>query len=157
MAAQTNLTTQLKKFEFFSDFSADELRLIENVGQHVSLKKQTILTDCNEEADYLYLLLEGGVEIILPYADNAKQLHIFSAKPGDFVGWSSLLKPYIYTGQSRILEDSLLMKFEAEDLLPILYNNNHIGYKFMHKISEMISRRLWRALLKITTDKNFKS
>jgi CRP-like cAMP-binding protein len=99
----------------------------------------------NDEALNLYIVEEGAVALCLNLYLNGSGPHIEAMSPlgrGEMLGWSSLVKPYIYTLAAQAVEDSKLLVINAVPLRELLEDNPHFGYQLMKRLAEVMGERL---------------
>ena len=99
-----------------------------------------------DAADRLYVVLEGKVALCFPmsFGNVMKDVTVESARPGQTLGWSTLVKPYRFTLSARASETTRLVSFSRNDLLSIFEDEPRIGYLVLTALSELMGFRLLR-------------
>jgi CRP-like cAMP-binding protein len=151
----------LKGFPIFYDIPQEHLSEISQVGKFSNFDlSQTIFQD-GENAFNLFGVVDGEVELSITVRDkilkaNIKyeeyvQTHfetiendiiVDSIEPGEVFGWSALINPRLYTTTAKCSKPSIIMSLPADKLQAIFNKNSQLGYLFMVRVSEIISRRL---------------
>jgi CRP-like cAMP-binding protein len=66
-------------------------------------------------------------------------------QPGDFMGWSSLVKPGRMTASGSCVTDIKLVAIDSRQLKELMEQNSHIGFVIMKELAGSINRRLKEA------------
>jgi len=93
------------------------------------------------KASMLYLVKEGKVAIRMTSRDG-HEVTIDELGPGELFGWSAVLDHPMFTAAVWTLEDSTFILFDGQQLRRLFEVNNHIGYRVMKSIADVISSRL---------------
>ena len=132
---------ELEDSNLFHGFSGDVLETIKNVMQPVSLKSGDTLFKQNEIATELYVVLEGEIDILLPYGKNHyKRLAKFG--PGAFFGEIVFLKPGPRTADAKTIKDSELLMLSDQGFQQLRQANPHAAIKLLMRLSRELSERL---------------
>lgn len=91
-----------------------------NVGNWLSMPRGDILLYENQTADYLMLLFQGTVEILV----GNKQVAVLY--PGSFVGEMSFLSGEMTTATAKAITDVKLYTWKKIDLLKLLSKNQEL-------------------------------
>ncbi len=95
-----------------------------------------------EEADQLYILEEGGVEIVIPGDTDV----LFAVtEPGSVFGWSALVDPRQYTASARSTEPSKVLRIDGDRLLRLFEKHPAEGLTVMRRLAGVIAGRLMRS------------
>jgi CRP/FNR family cyclic AMP-dependent transcriptional regulator len=95
------------------------------------------------EAAGLYLLLEGRVQVRMTSRDG-HEVVIDELGPGDLFGWSSVLDRSSFKSAIWTLEECSLAVIDGKQMRALFEANNHIGYRVVREIAEIIASRLER-------------
>ena len=142
----------LRRFPLFAGQSFYMLEEIASISEEVEAKKGEWLFRENEEASKFYVILEGkiGLSLYLFVGGEGQHLQaISSLGKGELVGWSSLVKPNVYTLNGQVEEDSRLLVIQAEPLRELLDDNPECGYHLTKRVAEVISERLVYAYIQL--------
>ena len=137
-------TELLRRYPLFAGQNHYMLEEIARLSSEVTRAKNEWLFHENEEANRLYLVLEGAVALTLFVYLNGKQQHLatsHSLGKNEIVGWSSIVKPHQYKLGARAVKDSQLLEINAIPLRQLLDDNPEYGYHFLRQITEVISER----------------
>jgi CRP-like cAMP-binding protein len=151
----------LSRFGFLADLPAGMLADMAAASRLVSFEPSTVIYRVGDEADTLYGLIEGEVELSLEVLEKdleaevefeesvrlrvrekASQISVDTARPGHVFGWSAL------TGRRRrtvTATCSLLAKaaaIPARNLTAMCEKDHTFGYALMQRLVEIIMKRL---------------
>ncbi len=135
----------LRRFPLFAGQSPYMLKEIAMISEEVELEAGQWLFQEKDEAKKLCLVLEGGIALTMYLYLNGKGQHVSMTSPmrkGEVVGWSALVKPYIYTLGAQAIEKSKVIVIDGPALVTLLDDNPEYGYLLIKKIAEVISERL---------------
>jgi len=152
-------TELLRRYPLFAGQSHYMLEEIAMISNEISKATDEWLFQENEEAEKLYLILDGAVALTLYVYLNGSGQHLASThslEKGEIVGWSSIVPPHQYKLGARAVKESKLLEIDATVLRQLLDDNPEYGYYFLRQISEVLSERFMMLniqLLSIMTDK----
>jgi len=128
----------------FKGLAPDEAEAFINRCEKRVYPDHTVLFKEMTEATTLYLLLEGEVELkfIMPAQKGEAVLAI--RKPGDAIGWSSLVPPHQYTFSGVCNGRVTLLQIDRGSMQAVFATNYHLGYIFMRNIAALSGDRLHR-------------
>jgi len=104
--------------------------------------KGTILFEKGEKAKYLYILLEGKINLVI---QNGGSLVYSLTESGEVFGWSALIEPGIYTASGISAANLKVVKIQREKLEKIFDLYPHAGVKILKRIGGVFSKRLSNA------------
>ena len=98
------------------DKSVDEM-----ITDEEKYEKGQILFNIDEEAGECYLLLEGAVDLHYIIVDEQepqlrKEFVVGTINPGEVLGISSVIEPYIYTATAIVINDRVKERLERAAL-----------------------------------------
>ncbi|MFC2172259.1 Crp/Fnr family transcriptional regulator [Acidobacteriota bacterium] len=134
---------QLKRIEVLEFLSDQMLEKLLPYLELVELEEgQSIFKD-GDFADKFYMCLQG--KVLLEERLSPKiTVTIFSIKPGQAFGVSSLLEPVYYESDAICSEPSTLIAGKGEDILQLLEEDHSMGYLLMKRINMILFRYLQR-------------
>ena len=96
-----------------------------------------------DEATMLYLIVEGGIDLLfeMPQRENADTT-IASLKLGETVGWSAIVPPYQYRLSGYCRGNTKLLEIDQETLHVLFQTNYHLAYIFMRNIAVLAGERV---------------
>ncbi|MBI4585384.1 MAG: Crp/Fnr family transcriptional regulator [Planctomycetes bacterium] len=134
----------LRRAELFDGLCDDEVSRLAAIARPRSLRAGEYLFLLGDNADKLYVVLKGSMDLCFPlsFGGVIKDITLESLPSGRTLGWSSFVKPYRFTLSARAAEATELIGFPRTELVRLFDAFPRIGYLFSHKLSEIIGRRL---------------
>lgn len=129
----------VKEIDLFKETDPEVMKEIGDICSEESYAKDTVLFKRGEEADYLYILEEGSVNLVI---ENGGSLVFSLTEPGDVFGWSSMVESGQYTASGVCVTDLKVVKIERERLDKIFNLHPDVGLKVLKRLAGVISQRL---------------
>lgn len=105
-----------------------------------------VIFKAGDEAKNLYVLKEGQVDLVMEVPSKSKQattqVVIERITTGGFFGWSAIVEPHFYTMSAVCKELSTMVLINGAELIALLDNDYHIGYRVYQSLSRIIGVRL---------------
>jgi CRP-like cAMP-binding protein len=104
-----------------------------------------IIFSAGEEAQYVYVLKEGEVDLMIqvpPKSQQPAKVIIDRVTTGGLFGWSALVKPQFYTMSAVCEKPAKAVVIGGSELKALFERDNHIGYKVLQGLSHVIGLRL---------------
>jgi len=132
---------ELKDSELCHGLSDDVLKTLGDVMQPVSLKSGDTLFEMNDVATELYVVIEGEIDILLPYSKHHhKRLGKFG--PGAFFGEIVFLKPGPRTASAKAMRDTQLLILDNDGFNQLKKQNPEAAIKLIMRLGRELSERL---------------
>lgn len=132
----------IKRIDFFKDFTEDELKAVQEICNEENYSAGTVIFNEDEPALHLYVLKTGKVSIDIK-VDSGRYLSVLTlsnfAEP---LGWSAIVEPFRFTASGRCVEDSTVISIDAMKLLELIKNDYRMGFLVMRRIAQLISERI---------------
>jgi len=131
----------LKEVAFFEDFSDEELEFF---SKKVSLRyvpEDTWLIKKGEIGDYLFFIVEGGVEVRLDQKDT-KRIVIATFTRGACVGEMAMVDDYPRSADIVVTKPSELLLLTRNGFERMCRENPAAGIKFLRSLAKNLSIRL---------------
>ncbi len=137
----------LRRYPIFAGLNEAQLRAIAMIADEVNCESGTILLEEGKEAETLFLLINGGIDITYkseePYhPKGSKVFHVGDINPGELFGISSLVDPYRYNASATSSQACKLIKFDAKALRTLADLDCSLGYALIQQIAKTIMERL---------------
>lgn len=133
----------LRRFSMFAGLDEEDIKNLAMEAEEVRLPANQSLFTERDDADALYLIIKGEIELQLALDQERKsRTNLTTVVTGEMVGWSALVDPYIYTMSAVALTDVRLVKFDAQRLRDMLEENPRLGYAFSNRVMKALSTRL---------------
>ena len=128
----------LNNVPLFSGLSGDELNSLEQLGEIKKYKKKTVIINKGEQAEGLYIILSGKVEIYVS-DDAGKEVVLNVQGPGEHFGELALLGGMERTASVETLEDSSFMIITKDVFTNFLHSNPKIPLNLIRGLVERVT------------------
>ena len=133
----------LQGFDLFGGLTEEQFEKLAMATELVEKNQDEVLFHVGEEAEDIFILLDGKVNIQVKLTSRPETVGIVVLQNrGQLVGWSGLFEGSYYTARAICLEDSRLMKVNGKKLMDVLESDQAAGFEVMREISKVISTRI---------------
>ena len=137
----------LRRYPFFGPFSDQEQKEIAMMADEMDAVEGTVLFENEQDADILYLLITGGVDLYDVSVDEfepslRKEFFVGEIDPGEILSISAVIEPYKVTATAKINAPSPLVKIDAHRLRAFADKDPKFGFKLMHQVAKLSLERL---------------
>lgn len=140
----------LRSTAFFEELSDSMLERLAGIGQVKLYPEGVYLNQRERTAKYFYLILDGEISLQMESL-TGKTVRLETITPGGAIGFSSLIEmePKRYIGDAKTLTDVKVLRFHADDMALLFYQDFEMGFLIMKKIAFIAKRRLMYRTLPI--------
>lgn len=165
-------TSQLPKHDIFHYLRPEQINSIENISETIDRHAGDLVYTRGEKARYLYALLDGHVELLLPGKEGIAVLieslnrdaifgtsasfaprawwFIDHRNPNDAIfGTKTSFEPGTYTLTARCTADSKILKIDTSALRQLLEEDCRMGYAIQRHISDLYFKRFVETMNKL--------
>jgi len=128
----------LKKQDFFSGISQNNINLISESATIKHVKKDNYVFKVGENARKFYLILKGKVSLEVEHENKIFDLEIINE--GEILGWSWQFPPYKWNFSAKAIEDLELIEFDVD----IFYQKCNINIKNNVKKTTIYKKKTYR-------------
>lgn len=134
----------LRRAELTNGLSEAQLQLLATIAREFSLRSGEILFRLGDEADTIFVVVSGSVQLTIPLkvVGEERDIVIETLAAGDSLAWSSMIAPHRLTTSARATASSQLIGFVRSDLLSLLDDVPEVGYVVMTNLANIMGRRL---------------
>jgi CRP/FNR family cyclic AMP-dependent transcriptional regulator len=135
----------LRTCEVFAELTDEELQRILPLCHEEQHPKDEVMFSEGDEATAFYILTEGQVSlqyVICPQPEYCQDARILLDKPGDYMGWSSLVKPSRMTASGLSLADVHLVAIDGKGLSELMERDSHMGFVILKELAGSLNKRL---------------
>ncbi len=133
----------LRRFSLFAGLDPAWFKDIAMVGEEVKLAQGEWLFHEGDDADALYLVLNGSVELKIDLdVQSSRQADISTVSAGEVLGWSALVEPEVYTLGAVAASDVQLVRLDAAGLRKLMEQNCEFGFHLMRQLAKVLGQRL---------------
>ena len=131
----------LDQLTLFQDFSPEQRSLLGKMFQPSHEPAGTQLFEQGASADYLYLVIDGEVQIRYK-PDDGPTLTVARVRREGVVGWSAALGSPLYTSSAVCSEECRLLRVRGEDLRLLYAKHPDTGRLVLERLAAVIAERL---------------
>lgn len=130
----------LESVPLFKDVDNNILQLLEPLFEAYSCTAETVIFEQGDPAHYLYLILDGTVEMrYKPY--DGPPLTITNLPQGSIIGWSAVIGNSVYTSGAICKEDCHAIRMRRQDLHNLCAKEPEAGRIILNLLAESVSSR----------------
>ena len=130
----------LASVPLFKDVDKYTLQLLEPLFESYTCTAGTVIFEQGQMAHYLYLLLEGTVEIhYKPY--DGPPLTVTNLEQGAIFGWSAAIGNAVYTSGAVCRKDCRTIRISSRDLHKLCAKEPEAGRIILDLLAESVSSR----------------
>ncbi len=134
----------LRRYPFFALLTDDQLKAIAMVAEEKTYPKEALLVKENTPATKLILLLEGDVDLIYSGGGEGAITNalVGSIAPGEMLGVSSIIEPYIYISSARATIPTRVVEMDGAAVRALMQVDKLLGYALMRNVATAVLERL---------------
>ncbi|MBN1451885.1 MAG: cyclic nucleotide-binding domain-containing protein [Anaerolineales bacterium] len=130
----------LETVPLFKGLDNNTLQLLEPLFETYSCSAREVIFEQGDPAHYLYLILEGAVEVrYKPY--DGPPLTITNLEQGSIIGWSAVIGNSAYTSGAVCKEDCQAIRMSSRDLHELCAREPEAGRIILNLLAESVSLR----------------
>ena len=138
----------LKQFELFRGFTPEQLEALVSICRREEYDSGATILSEGAQANAFYAIEAGrvAIEMRVQFGERgiSRQATTQLLRGGQYLGWSTLVPPYTYTGSAISLEPSTLLVFDGDKLRELADQDHHLGYRFMQIITRSVATHMMR-------------
>jgi CRP-like cAMP-binding protein len=134
----------LRRYPFFAMLNDEQLKAIAMIAEEKTYPKEYLLVKENAPANKLLLLLEGDVDLIYSGGGEGaiSNALVGSIAPGEMMGVSSLIEPYVYISSARTTIPVRVIEIDGKALRTLMQEDKSLGYTLMCNVATAVLERL---------------
>jgi len=137
----------LRRYPFFSFMNHEQLREVAMITDEVTVNKGDILFNIDEEADACFMLQDGAIDLHYIVVDEhepdlRKEFVVGTINPGEVLGISAVIEPYVYSATAIAVNDSRLLKIDAVALKELCAEDADLDYGLQRMVAKSTMERL---------------
>lgn len=132
----------LESVPLFKDVDGDVLKLLEPLFEPYSCSAGTIIFEQGQLAHYLYLILEGNIDIrYKPY--DGPLITVTTLERGAIFGWSAVIGNDTYTSGAVCKDGCQAIRMRSRDLHKLCAKETEAGRIILNLLADSVSSR-WK-------------
>ena len=137
---KSKVIREVDLFEYVSD---EIVAGMAKAAKEMKFSKGELIFHEEEEAEYLYILLEGKISMGVSLTSKPTTVTVTVLDtPNLLFGWSAIVKPYRFTAYGLCEEDTKVLAIPGDTILDLLQQDPPTAYTVMKRLTELISGRL---------------
>ena len=137
----------LRKYPFFGSLEDSHLRELAMLAEEVTYGSGEVIFQEGGQADALYFLLEGYVDLFFTLADKTaasqgKGIPVGVINPGEPFSISALIVPHVLTATACTAIPSRVLKFDSKRLQALFKQDRRLAYALTHQAARAAIERL---------------
>ena len=132
----------LKKTELFKDLKESQINVLLSQSSVESFPKGETIFRQGEEANYLYVLIQGAVDLTVKAEEQVDWMTSKIEKEGAVFGTPSLMEPFRYNVTATCLNPAKVLRIEANYLKEKMEEDPMMGMEVMKKLASIYFNRL---------------
>lgn len=150
MFQQADLEETLQGIPWFLELQQKQINQLANISKLVQLAPGQDLFAEGGKQDFLFILLEGEIELTL-YVPMCGEQHVFTAEPLDVLGWDQLT-PVIRQrfGSAHATKPSLLVAIAGEAMRCLAEEDHELGFFVYRRLANVVASRMLNIRLAMT-------
>jgi CRP/FNR family cyclic AMP-dependent transcriptional regulator len=130
----------LESLPLFKDLDNQTLQLLEPLFEAYSCSAGEVIFEQGDPAHYLYLILEGIVEVrYKPY--DGPPITITNLEQDSIIGWSAVIGNAAYTSGAVCKQDCQAIRMSSQDLHGLCAREPEAGRLILNLLAESVSPR----------------
>jgi CRP/FNR family transcriptional regulator, cyclic AMP receptor protein len=145
---QQSITTTLSLSEMFDNLTHTQLELVASICEQFSHKKGDVLFEENDSSDELYVISNGGVEILINPSfvgleEGLDSIMLAEMRRGQVLGEVALVDQGLRTATARVSEDNThLLRIARKRLMLLCDTYPELGYKLMKNLAADLALKM---------------
>jgi CRP-like cAMP-binding protein len=130
--------------DLLKSMSAEDADAVLALGRHLMLLSGAVLFELGADADQLYVINRGRVNLTLPMQVFGQEQDILVEErvAGQTLGWSALIPPHRFTLKATAQIDTELLAFRRNALLEHFAAHPRVGYAVVGNVASTVGQRL---------------
>ena len=134
---------QLRRFSLFAGLDPGVFKDLAMISEEVAFGEGEWLFHERDEADAVYLVLSGTVDLKIGLDQEGKRhADLCTLIEGEMVGWSGVVEPFTYGLGCIASSEARLVKMDADRLRELMAQKPEQGLILMSQVAQVIKARL---------------
>ena len=132
----------MNRIAIFEDLSEDLIDVLTSMLELFSCQPGTVIFQQGDQADFLYLVIDGKVDMSFkPY--DGLPMTISHVEQGGVFGWSAMVGSDKYTSTALAIEALEAYRIHGSDLLKFCREHPEAGKGILERLADGVSSR-WK-------------
>jgi CRP-like cAMP-binding protein len=130
----------LERVATFNDMNQEYVELLQPLFERYACPSGVTVIEQGQPADYLYLILDGKVQVTYKPYDGTAITVAHVEKDGVF-GWSAVVGSRMYTSSVTAIEDLETYRIHGNELRKLCVDHPDAGREILERIASVVSTR----------------
>ena len=127
----------LQSFRCFEDLSVEQREAVAVHAEAECFYSGHTLFEENEPGRYVFLLLEGEVEVLYALEEQMQEC-VDKMGPGEIIGCSALVPPFKYNSTTQSVTRIEVLVIDAKELLKLMQQDCSLGFSVQQHIISIL-------------------
>ena len=132
----------MKRVVLLKDLSEDQMDLLRPLFEELSFRASTVIFQQGEKAEFLYLVINGTVDMSFKPYDGMPMTVSHVSKDGLF-GWSAVVGSEKYTSSAIAIEEVKAFRVRGSELRRFCVEHPQAGKAILERLADGASSR-WK-------------
>ena len=128
----------IRRYPFFAGMNPDQITNLAKTAKEENAEAGHYFVREKDQTQYLYLLMEGEVTIVIDLPGRSEEIAVATVGPGDVFAWSALVPPHTATANVKATKPCHAIAIDCQQLLDIFEDDPRFGYLMMTKAAQVI-------------------
>jgi len=138
----------LRRYPFFAGLNSDQLANIAMSTDRVEYETGSTLFSQGDQAEILYFLLDGCVDLYYTIQDafspgERQEAMVCQINPGEIFGISALIPPHELSSTARCSAACRIMAVDGKSLAVLFENDPELEIILMRRVAQAAMQRLY--------------
>lgn len=138
---EDSLAKALGDHDFFKGLQSEQLVDIAAIATEVEMARGDLIFAEGGHADSAYAIVEGSVALELKVSHRGNHI-MQTLHSGEMLGWGWLFPPHRWSFSALALDQTTLIRFDAEQLRALQDEDCALGYEMMKRFAQVMTNRL---------------
>jgi CRP/FNR family transcriptional regulator, cyclic AMP receptor protein len=140
-ASRDNILIMLERVATFGNMNQNYVRLLEPLFEHFTCPSGTTVIEQGQPADYLYLILDGKVQVTYKPYDGTSTITVAHVEKDGVFGWSAVVGSHLYTSSVTAIEDLDTYRIHGDELRRLCVEHPEAGKEILERMASVVSTR----------------
>jgi CRP-like cAMP-binding protein len=132
----------VNRIAIFEELNEDQIELLRPLFEDFSCQAGSVIFQQGEPADFLYLVIDGKVDMSFKPYDGIP-ITISHVGKGGFFGWSAVVGSDKYTSTAVAIEDIEAFRVHGSELRKLCQEHPEAGKDILERLADGVSSR-WK-------------
>lgn len=133
----------MNRLDIFKGFDKEEMELLRPLFKELSFPAGTVIFQQGEPAEFLYLVINGTVDMSFKPYDGGMPMTVSHIEKGDLFGWSAVVGSEKYTSSAIAINAVSAFRVKGNELRAFCIEHPEAGKTILERLADVASYR-WK-------------